>query len=130
MMAHVRSPALAVSGTGPGDAWTAGDGHIYHRDAAGWQMVPDADWQPEVAAAATPWIFVDVVARADADDVWFVAPKSLLRHSPGRWSAEAVIQDPPAPHQPTDTVQWFDCLWTERNANLWVSGRPTGWAAR
>ena len=126
MMAHVRSPALAITGTGPSDVWTAGDGHIYHRDAAGWQMVPDADWQPEVAAAATPWIFVDVVARADADDVWFVAPKFLLRRKPGRWSAEAVIQDPPAPHQPTDTVQWFDRLWTERNANLWVSGKSGG----
>jgi hypothetical protein len=126
MMGRVRSPARAVSGTGPSDVWTAGDGHIYHRDAFGWQRIPDADWQPEVAAAATPWIFVDVVAHAVTGDVWFVAPKFLLRREPGRWSAAYVIQDPPEPYQPTDTLQWFDHLWVDRHADLWVSGMIDG----
>jgi hypothetical protein len=120
-LGRVRSPARAVSGSGPNDVWTAGDGHLYHRDAVGWRMVPDADWRPEVEGAAGPLIFVDVAARPGSDEVWFAAPKFLLHRTAGRWSAAYVVREP-MEAAADGARRSFDRLWLGRD--VWVSGIP------
>jgi hypothetical protein len=122
MIAPAAYPSRAVSGVGPNDVWTAGDGHIFHRDARGWQMVPDDEWNAAVSEAVGPFNFVGVVARGFADDVWFAAPKLLLQRTPTHWSTAYVIHDPPEPRQPTAALYWLDGLWPGRGAALWVSG--------
>jgi hypothetical protein len=126
VIAPASDPAVALSGVGPNDVWTAGEGHIFHRDAAGWQMVPDDEWKPAASEATGPFNFVGVVARGFADDVWFATPKLLLQRTPKRWSAAYVIHDPPEPRNPTDTLYWIDGLWPGRGAELWVSGTTDG----
>ena len=117
-IAPAQSPLVSVSGTGPDDVWTAGNGQIYHRDAQGWQVVPTDDWFPQVADAA-PWTFVDVAARA-ADDVWFAASTFLLHKTSAGWSSY-VIHDPPEPRSPLDIVRRFWSLWLGRGDDVWVS---------
>jgi hypothetical protein len=113
-------PPVSVSGTGPDDVWATGNNHIYHRDAQGWQMMPDEEWAPQVVEAPAPWAFRAVAARA-ADDVWFLAPKFLLHREASGWSAY-VIHDPPEPRTYMDVVYTLWTLWLGQGGDVWASG--------
>jgi hypothetical protein len=100
----------SLSGTGPDDVWTAGNGHVYHRDAGGWQMIDDETWRPQVGAAG-PLSFVSVAARGPGD-VWFAAPQFLLHRTADGWSS-FVMPEP---------ASWLSRLWLGQKTDVWVSG--------